>query len=86
MTQRGPRVGERGWGGPARLAKGRCPVVGGGGSPMGRERGVGRPRWKERRAVAGPNPEPSQNSRRNSFRISIDFRIWQNFGKLHKKI
>jgi hypothetical protein len=24
--------------------------------------------------------------KRNSFRISINFRIWQNFGKLHKEI
>jgi hypothetical protein len=53
---------------------------------MGGERGVGRPRWKERRAAAGPNLEPGQNSKRNSFRISIDFRIWQNFGKLYKEI
>jgi hypothetical protein len=51
-------------------------VAGGGGGPMGRERGVGRPGWKERRAAAGPNPEPGQNSKINSFLISIDFRIW----------
>jgi hypothetical protein len=57
-------------------AKGRGPVAGGGGGPMGGERGVGRPGWKERRAAAGPNPEPDQNSKRNSFQISIDFRIW----------
>jgi hypothetical protein len=31
------------------------------------ERGVGRLGCKERRAVAGPNPEPGQNSKRNSF-------------------
>jgi hypothetical protein len=41
----------------------------------GRGKGVGRPGWKERRAAARPNPEPGQNSKRNSFRISIDFRI-----------
>jgi hypothetical protein len=35
---------------------------------------------------SGPNPEPGQNSKRNYFRISIDFRIWQNFGKLYKEI
>jgi hypothetical protein len=40
-TGRGPRVGERGWGGLAGLAQGRGPVVGGGGGPMGGERGVG---------------------------------------------
>jgi hypothetical protein len=47
MTGRGPRVGERGHGGLAGLAKGRGPMAGGGGSPMGGERGVSRPRWKE---------------------------------------
>jgi hypothetical protein len=31
-------------------------------------------------------PEMGQTSKRISFRISIDFRIWQNFGKLHKEI
>jgi hypothetical protein len=86
MTGRGPRVGERRWGRLARPAKGRGPVVGGGSGPMGGERGVGQRGWKERRAAAGPNPKPGQNSIRNSFRISIDFRIWQNFGKLYKEI
>jgi hypothetical protein len=47
---------------------------------------VGQPGWKERRAAAGLNPEPGQNSKRNSFGISIDFRIWQNFKKLYKEI
>jgi hypothetical protein len=61
-------------------------VAGGRGGLIGGERGVGRKGWKERRATAGPNLEPSQNSKRNSFRISIDFRIWQNFGKLYKEI
>jgi hypothetical protein len=42
--------------------------------------------WKKRWATAGPNPEPGQNSKRNSFEILIDFRIWQNFGKLYKEI
>jgi hypothetical protein len=51
-------------------------VAVGGGGPMGEEREVGRPGWKERRAVARPNPEPGQNSKRNCFRILIDFRIW----------
>jgi hypothetical protein len=83
---RGLRVGERGRGELARPGKGRGPVAGGGGITMGGERGVGRPRWKERRAAAGPNPEPGQNSKINSFRISIDFRIWQNFGKLYNEI
>jgi hypothetical protein len=53
---------------------------------QGGERGVGWPGWKERRAVTGLNLEPGQNSKRNSFRISIDFRIWQNFEKLYKEI
>jgi hypothetical protein len=60
--------------------------VGGGGGPMGGERRVGRSGWKVRRAAAGPNPEPGQNSKRNSFQISIDFRIWQNFEKLYREI
>jgi hypothetical protein len=47
---------------------------------------VGRPGWKERWAAARPNPESGQNSKRNSFQISFDFRIWQNFGKLYKEI
>jgi hypothetical protein len=42
---------------------------------QGGEMGVGRPGWKERRATAGPNPELGQNSKRISFRISIDFII-----------
>jgi hypothetical protein len=73
MTGWGPRVGQRGRGGLAGLAKGRGPVAIGGGGPMGGERGVGRSGWKERRAVAGPNLEPGQNSKRNSFQILIDF-------------
>jgi hypothetical protein len=84
-TERGPRVSERGWGGLAGPAKGRGPVVGGGGGPMGGERGVSRLGWKERWIAAGPNPESGQNSKINSFRISIDFRIWQNFEKLYKE-
>jgi hypothetical protein len=67
-------------------AKGRGPVVGGSGNPMGGKMGVGRLGWKERWAAVGPNPERGQNSKINSFRISIDFRIWQNFGKLYKEI
>jgi hypothetical protein len=34
----------------------------------------------------GRKPEMGQSSKIISFRISIDFRIWQNFGKLHKEI
>jgi hypothetical protein len=34
----------------------------------------------------GRKPKMGQSSKRNSFRISIDFRIWQNFGKLLKEI
>jgi hypothetical protein len=48
--------------------------------PKRREKESGRSGWKERRAAAGPE------FKRNSFRISIDFRIWQNFRKLHKEI
>jgi hypothetical protein len=59
MTERGPRVSER---------------------------GRGRLGCQERQAVARPNPEPVQKSKRNSFRILINFRIWQNFGKLYKEI
>jgi hypothetical protein len=48
-------------------------------------------RWVETRERGGgprlgQKPEMGQSSKRNSFRISIDFRIWQNFGKLHKEI
>jgi hypothetical protein len=64
----------------------RAREAGGGGGPMGGERGVGWPGWMKSRAAAGLNPEPGQNSKRNSFQISIDFRIWQNFGKLYKEI
>jgi hypothetical protein len=39
-----------------------------------------RPRWLGQKLEMGPS------SKRNSFRISIDFRIWQNFRKLHKEI
>jgi hypothetical protein len=53
-------------------------VEDGGGGPMGGERGVGLSGWKERRAAAGPCPEPGLNSKRNYFQISIDFRIWHN--------
>jgi hypothetical protein len=86
MTGRGPRVSERGRGRLAGPAKGRGPVAGGNSDAMRGERGVGRPGCQERQAVARPNPEPVQNSKRNSFRISIDFRIWQNFEKLYKEI
>jgi hypothetical protein len=34
----------------------------------------------------GRKPKMGQSSKRISFRISIDFRIWQNFGKLHNEI
>jgi hypothetical protein len=80
-----PRVDERGQGGLAGPAKGRGLVAGGSSGPMGGERGVGWPGCMERRAVAGPYLELGQNSKRNSCRISIDFRIWQNFGKLYKE-
>jgi hypothetical protein len=33
-------------------------------------------------AESGAGPE----LKKNSFQISIDFRIWQNFGKLYKEI
>jgi hypothetical protein len=42
-------------------------VAGGGGGPMGEERGVGQPLWKVRQAAAGPNPEPGQSAKRKSF-------------------
>jgi hypothetical protein len=61
-------------------------VAVGGSGPNGGERGVGRPGWKMRWAAAEPNLELGQNSKRISFRISIDFRIWQNFGKLYEEI
>jgi hypothetical protein len=86
MTGRVPCVGERGRGGLAGPTKGQGRVVGGGGGPMGGERGLGRPGWKQRRAAAGPNPESGRNSKINSFQSLIDFRIWQNFAKLYKEI
>jgi hypothetical protein len=72
---RGLCVSESGQGGLAGPAKGRGPVASGGGGPMGGERGVGWPGWKERWAAAASNPKPGQNSKRNSFQISFDFRI-----------
>jgi hypothetical protein len=60
-TGRGLRVGERGRGVLAGPAKGRGPVVGGAGGPMGGERGVGWPGWKERPAAAGPDPLSGRN-------------------------
>jgi hypothetical protein len=75
MTGRCLRVGERGRGGLGGPAKGRGPVAGGGSGLMGGEMGVGWLGWKERRDAAGPNMEPGEKSNRNSFRISIDFRI-----------
>jgi hypothetical protein len=72
--------------GRAGPSKGQGPMAVGGGGPIRGERGVGQPGWKERWAVAGLNPEPGENSKRNYFQISIDFRIWQNFGKLYKDI
>jgi hypothetical protein len=86
MTRRGPRAGERGRGGLAGPTKGQGLVARGGVGPMGGKRRVGQPGWKDSRAAAGTNPEPGQNSKRNSFQILIDFRIWQNFGKLYQEI
>jgi hypothetical protein len=51
-----------------------------------REGGIGRSGWKERRAMAGPNSEPGQNSKEILFEFQFIFRIWQNFKNLHKKI
>jgi hypothetical protein len=36
-----------------------------------REGRVGRPGWKERRAVAGPNPESGQNSKEILFEFQL---------------
>jgi hypothetical protein len=60
MTGWGSRVSERWQGAPAGLAKGQGPVARGSGGPMGGERGVGRPEWKDRQAAAGLNLEPGQ--------------------------
>jgi hypothetical protein len=49
-------------------------------------RGVGRPGWKERRAADGANTEPGQNSKEILFEFQFIFRIWENFGNLHKEI
>jgi hypothetical protein len=65
---------QREWAGWAGWA-GQRPRSSGGGGPMGGERGVDRPGWKERWAAAASNPKPGQNSKRNSFQISFDFRI-----------
>jgi hypothetical protein len=56
-----------GWGGLAGPAKGRGLVVVGGSGPIRGKRGVGWPKWKERRAAARLNLEPGQNSKRDSF-------------------
>jgi hypothetical protein len=47
---------------------------------------VGRPGWKERRAADGANTEPGQNSKEILFEFQFIFRIWENFGNLHKEI
>jgi hypothetical protein len=52
----------------------------------GRGKGSGPVEVEGEAAAARPNPELGQNSKRNSFRISIVFGIWQNFGKLYKEI
>jgi hypothetical protein len=57
---------------------------GSGGTKGGK--GLGRLGWKERRAAAGPNPEPSQNSKEILFEFQFVFRIWENFGNMHKEI
>jgi hypothetical protein len=67
-------------------AKGRGPVVVWWWRPKRREGRVGRLGWKEGRAAAGPNPEPGQNSKEILFEFQLIFRIWQNFGNLHKEI
>jgi hypothetical protein len=66
-----------GRGGLAGPAKGRGPVAGGGNGPMGGQRGVGRPGWKERWAAAGPNLELGQNSKRFFF----EFQLILEFGR-----
>jgi hypothetical protein len=55
-----------------------------GGGPREEEGGASRVRPRPRRV--GQKLEMGPSSKRNSFRISIDFRIWQNFGNLHKEI
>jgi hypothetical protein len=62
-------------GGLARPAKGRGPVAVWRRWPKGREGRVGWPWWKERRAAAGPNPEPGQNSKEILFELQLIFRI-----------
>jgi hypothetical protein len=57
-----------------------------GGGPKRREGRVGQPGWKERRAAAGLNPEPGQNSKEILFEFQFIFRIWQNFRNLHNVI
>jgi hypothetical protein len=54
--------------------------------PKRREGSMGWLGWKERRAVARLNPEPGQNSKEILFKFQLIFRIWQNFGNLHKEI
>jgi hypothetical protein len=54
--------------------------------PNWRGMGSGPARVEGEAGLGWVNPEPGQNSKRNSFRISIDFRIWQNFGKLYMEI
>jgi hypothetical protein len=46
-------------------------VAVGGSGPKGGERRVGRPGWKERRAVAGPNSEPGKNSKQILFEFQL---------------
>jgi hypothetical protein len=81
-----PREGRRGRCGLAGPAKGQGPVAVWRWWRKRREGGVGWPGWKERWAAAGPNPEPGQNSKEILFKFQFIFRIWHNFGNLHKEI
>jgi hypothetical protein len=75
------RAGRAGWAGQRPRPRGVLAAVaqkeGKESGPAGVEAEAGRG-WAE----SGVGPE----FKRNSFRISIDFRIWQNFGNLHKVI
>jgi hypothetical protein len=89
----GAHVVERGEGGgrlgrpEAKAQWGGRPTGGPGRKEVAQERRRGeqagrRPRPRR----VGRKPKMGPRSKRNSFRISIDFRIWQNFGNLHKEI
>jgi hypothetical protein len=75
-----------GRGGLAGPAKGRGLVAVWRRWPKRRERRVGRPGWKERRAAAGPNLESGENSKKILFEFQLILEFGRNLEILYKEI